>query len=237
MQPADLGPVLHGQQLPSLLSARLSRESMSKGVKIRPTLRGQFSTGADKPSLRRFRDGRRATSSTTGVGTTSSGSTSGGWVPAFLAEVSRRSQSDLLNHRCRHDLLRLDQRRLGPSLPCGGFETVAERPPQPPVSARPPQARPAEVGSQPSLRRFRDGRRATSSTTGVGRGGREAADEPDHPPVRARRRLDGTALRGGVARDAKAGRGADAVRNHDASHPRRGNACRPGRPRPQGRPR
>src|SRR3954454_218428 len=45
-----------------------------------------------------FRDGRRATSSTTGSGL-----------------VSRRSQSDLLNHR-----------------EWGGLETVAERPPQPP---------------------------------------------------------------------------------------------------------
>src|SRR3954454_18370853 len=63
------------------------------------------------------RDGRRATSSTTGSGV-----------------VPRRSQSDLLNHR-----------------EWSGFETVAERPPQP-----------------PGVDWFRDGRRATSSTTGSG---------------------------------------------------------------------
>jgi len=58
MQPTDLSPVLHSQQLPSLLSTRIESRVRSKGVKIRPTLRDQFSTVADKlvRTLRRHLD-------------------------------------------------------------------------------------------------------------------------------------------------------------------------------------
>ena len=76
-------------------------------------------------------------------------------------------------------------RKVASSAGCGGFETVAARPPQPPGAAatcrrtqasfasrsqrrlrRSRQARPAVGERVPTLRRFRDGRSATSSTSG-----------------------------------------------------------------------
>src|SRR3954454_218427 len=115
------------------------------------------------PGVGWFRDGRRATSSTTGSGV-----------------VSRRSQSDLLNHR-----------------EWTGFETVAERPPQPPGvgwSRDGRRATSSTTGSGVVSRRsqsdllnhrewFRDGRRATSSATGG------AGDLLNHQAVEGRREV------------------------------------------------
>ena len=133
-----------------------------------------------QPHSKKFRDGRRTPYSTTGEP-----------VPAPQQEVSRRAQNALLNHR-----------RASPSPTARGFETGAERPPQPPASESQPHGRwwRAQRATTPHHRTptrvaltKRPGRRDGAGRDDRGRGA-DARRNPAWKPPATRRPLSSRAV-------------------------------------------